>query len=161
VLSLPEEVQTYIAIARSLTQLEQGTGKLPCGNPTCGIHDNQPRTANKICERSPPYCAQCCRSHGGCRIHKGGSGGGSSSSPGSGSALIQTPAVAVSGVRTKFSRALSADYGSAWRRAIQTSADAEARLSDEREGAGTLINMVQVVLYFEVSLQTYSSSISV
>jgi hypothetical protein len=51
-------------------ELENPALNIPCPEPNCLTTKNKPRQANQACGRKPVLCAVCCRTKGGCNVHR-------------------------------------------------------------------------------------------
>ncbi|KAJ7500717.1 hypothetical protein B0H11DRAFT_2225116 [Mycena galericulata] len=68
----PDDVQVRFAAKASLAEAQQVNSKaaISCAAPNCRDSKGEPRRANIQCERTPFWCATCCKASGGCRSHR-------------------------------------------------------------------------------------------
>lgn len=156
---IPADVQIRFALKKSVSE---GTGaSLLCSRTNCLTNSNQPRRANKECERSPPQCSSCCKASGGCRVHrlsdrdipstlltKSVSPAGTPPPPAS------TPAPTLSAplpaATRSYARPLDENYARAYLDAHRKTQDTQAQIAVQQQLASSVANTVHIVLWNEV-----------
>ena len=132
---------------------------LLCPQPNCLTADNQPCKVNKICQRVPAHCSQCCKALGGCKMHQVTSGStvfqvatpqehepqpvaNTSSGP-------LTPEIPAP-IRSTYARPLSADYVNGYILAHQECEQLAHQLMLQQTALTNMNNTIQIAVWYKV-----------
>lgn len=136
------------------------TTPLLCTQPNCLTANNQPRKANKACQRVPPQCSQCCKLSGGfCKAHRVTSADVTHqvatvdiresqriSSTSSGPPTPELPGP----LRSTYARPLSADYANGYMLAHQEREQLARQLKLQQTALTNMNNTIQIAVWHKV-----------
>ncbi|KDQ33158.1 hypothetical protein PLEOSDRAFT_1099136 [Pleurotus ostreatus PC15] len=157
---VPDHLLMRHASKQSLADFPPGhpLNRLDCAHPNCRGKDNQPRVANRACDRFPQLCQTCCRAEGGCSKHKtkesqqsraaeADKTASASPAPSAASSGTSLPAEPVS----KFARPLTTGFGQAFAVTCQKKLASNQKAENEKKITETMGNLVVVLLWLKAN----------